>query len=217
MCACVREKKEPNHDQRPSFFSWHVVSFLFRHTSKKNLHHHSIALNALKSSNVCKFMRQTLKKFGDRRNRKIDIGIVIANLSSTCVYINLFFFLLHRWSRICSLLLLFILFFSSNFDFDSLFPVFSFLSPLSLVSKIRKLSNSAVTYGDTIYRIKAIDRLNTLTKRKLKPVRHEAYICVYEWRLWTWKTSVSIARSWLSLLSVSSFWTGNDSDCDDHR
>lgn len=44
-------------------------------------------------------------------------------------------------------------FFLSNFDFDSLFPVFSFLSPLSLVSKIRKLSDSAVTYGDTIYRM----------------------------------------------------------------
>lgn len=62
----------------------------------------------------------------------------------------------------------FCLLFSRNFAFDSLFPVFSFLSPLchSFRRFEGKLSDSAVTYGDTIYIYHKSDRLNNWVESK---------------------------------------------------
>lgn len=83
-------------------------------------------------------------------------GIVIANLS-TCAYQSIYF----RVTLLVSDLTLPFILFSPNFGFNSLFPVFSFLSPLLLISKIWKLSDSAVTYGDTIYKSdRSIKHLN---------------------------------------------------------
>lgn len=62
--ACMRARKEKRRNRvaikRPSSFSLDI-SLLFRHTSKKNLRHRSVALKHTESSNVRKFVAGELK------------------------------------------------------------------------------------------------------------------------------------------------------------
>lgn len=156
----MRARKEKKGNQvaikRPSSFSLDV-SLLFRHTSKKNLRHRSVALKHTESSNVRKFVvgelknklkkKKEKKRFGDRWGR---FGRINHNqcdrkpFVSVCVVSRLYlFFLLRPRSRTCAPLLPFPLYhlFSPNFDFfDSSFPVFlSFHRCHSFIRKVRTL------------------------------------------------------------------------------
>lgn len=85
MCvrAWVREKKEPKSRSTSFLFSQHVASSLFRHTSKKNLHHRPVALKRTESSNVRKVRPANFRKKKEKKRNSAIESIRSKKLQST--------------------------------------------------------------------------------------------------------------------------------------